>query len=280
MGVFFKNLLNIEAVNNDPTLTYTAGLNKFSDLTEEEFVAKYTGLIQDDSRPGSALPHVNTGVKHAGVDWRARRVVTPVISQGQCGDSPYWGAVNALESAWSLAGNALVPLSVQQVTDCSRSFGISGCGGGYMSYTYDYLIKGSKGIMSAADYPYTATDGPCKFKPYQITATLRAYHEIDARDCDGLLNALGYRPVASAIAATYIASYQSGIYNDPRCGVNINHGVSLVGYGTEGHHDYWIVRNSWGSEWGELGYIRLAMSGASSEPGMCGVCLLNDYPVI
>ena len=109
---------------------------------------------------------------------------------------------------------------------------------------------------------------------------MRAYHEIAVADCQGSLEALSSQPIASEIASDAIRFYKKGIFNNPRCGNHQNLGVTIVGYGTEGSQDYWIVRNHWGLLWGEHGYIRLARNGGESEYGMCGVCISNTYPVV
>jgi cathepsin L/cathepsin K len=275
---FYKNLRNIESVNTDASLTYKTALNQFSDLTEEEFVAKYTGFQPVDS--ADAIPHVNTGVKDDDVDWRKQGAVNAVKNQGQCGSCWAFSAVGAVESAWKIAGNQLASFSEQQLVDCSTAQGNQGCNGGLMNYAFQYLIKVSKGIELESDYAYTAKDGKCAFDATKIKGTIRSYSVIAKNDCDGLLHAITNTPVSIGIAANAIMSYTSGIFNNPRCGTQLNHGVVVIGYGAEGTKEFWTVRNSWGGSWGEQGYIRFARDDNKREPGMCGICLSASYPVV
>jgi KDEL-tailed cysteine endopeptidase len=278
MNNFFRNLATIEASNKDSSLTYKSGLNQFSDLTEEEFLAKYTGFMGIDRKNG--LPHVSNGVVNDDVDWRKKGAVNAVKDQKQCGSCWAFSAISSFESAWQIHGNQLAAFSEQQLVDCSGDFGNYGCDGGLMNNAFDYFIKESHGVELSKDYPYTAMDGDCQFDSSKIVGTMSTYHIIDENDCDGLLHAITQQPVSVAIAANAIMSYKSGIFNNPRCGVQLNHGVTAVGYGEENGTEFWIVRNSWGPNWGEQGYIRMFRDDNKSEPGMCGICLASSYPVI
>jgi C1A family cysteine protease len=275
---FYRNLRNIEAVNRDASLTYKAGLNQFSDLTEEEFTVKYTGLASIKAE--EATLHVKGERNDDSVDWRTQGAVNPVKNQGQCGSCWAFSAVGAVESAWKIAGNALASFSEQQLVDCSTAYGNHGCNGGLMNNAFNYWIKGSKGIELESDYPYTARDGTCKFSAAKIKGTITSFKVIAQNDCDGLLHAITQQPVSVGIAANAIMSYTSGIFNNPRCGTQLNHGVTAVGYGTQGTQEFWIVRNSWGASWGEQGYIRMARDDNKREAGMCGICLAASYPVV
>lgn len=275
---FFRTLANIADVNSDAALTYKAAVNQFSDLTEEEFVAKYTGL--QGVNEADTIPHVNKGVKAADVDWRTQGAVNPVKNQGQCGSCWAFSAVGAAESAWKIAGNQLTSFSEQQLVDCSTKYGNHGCNGGLMNNAFNYWIKDSKGIASEAKYPYLARDSTCKYTEDEKSGAIRAFSSIAKKDCDGLLHAITQQPVAIGIAANAIMSYSSGIFNNPRCGNQLNHGVVTVGYGSENSQEYWIVRNSWGAQWGEQGYIRFARDDNKKEDGMCGICLSASYPTV
>jgi len=277
MKAFFANIEKIKAVNSDNSLTYTVGLNQFSDLTEEEFIAKYTGFAPVDSTDG--IPHVNVGDRQDEINWVTSGNVADVKNQGQCGSCWAFSAIGAVESAWNLAGNKLVTLSEQQLVDCSSAQGNHGCNGGLMNNAFKYIVK-AKGVESEKDYPYEAKDLKCRFDVSKVTATIRNYVVIQQNDCDGLLHAVTRQPVSIGIAANAIMSYQSGIFNSPRCGTQLNHGVVTVGYGKDGTQEYWIVRNSWGASWGEKGYIRFARDDNKSEPGMCGICMAASYPVV
>lgn len=279
MQNFNRNLQTIQQVNSDKSLTYELGLNQFSDLSEEEFVAKYTGLQGVDTAADFVVPHVNKGVRNDGVDWRDQGAVNDVKNQGSCGSCWAFSAIGAIESAWKIAGNVLTSFSEQQLVDCSSAFGNHGCQGGLMNNAFKYLVKSAGGIETEAAYPYTAADGKCKFDATKVNGKIKTYSSINQRDCDGLLHAITSQPVSVGIAANAIMQYKSGIFNNPRCGTQLNHGVVAVGYGVEGKQEYWIIRNSWGASWGEKGYIRFARDDNKSEDGMCGICLAASYPV-
>jgi C1A family cysteine protease len=276
---FYRNLRDIEAVNTDASLTYKAGLNQFSDLTEEEFVIKYTGFTGVNTEDG--VPHVNAGqINDDDVDWTTQGAVNPVKNQGQCGSCWAFSAVGAAESAWEISGQKLASFSEQQLVDCSSAYGNQGCNGGLMNNAFNYWIKSSKGIALESAYPYTAKDGTCKWDASMITGTIRAFSVIAQQDCDGLLHAITQQPVSVGIAANAIMSYTSGIFNNARCGTQLNHGVVAVGYGTQNGQEFWKVRNSWGASWGENGYIRFLRDDNKREPGLCGICLAASYPTV
>ena len=282
-GTFLQTLKKIEQISSDKSLTYTVGLNQFSDLTEEEFLAKFTGYtpstenkdIVEDNRP-------RTQVTNDNVDWRQAGAVTPVKNQGNCGSCWAFSAVAAIEGAWKLAGNPLTPFSEQQLVDCSTAYGNNGCNGGLMTNSFKYLTKGAKGIETETDYPYKAVNQKCVYDEAKVKGIIRSYATIAANDCDGLLHALTIQPVSVAIAANAIMSYTSGIFNNSRCGTQLNHGVTAVGYGVDATSkaEYWLVKNSWGSSWGEQGYIRFIRDDNKSEPGMCGICMDTTYPIV
>jgi len=174
---FYRNHRNIQTVNTDATLTYKAGLNQFSDLTEEEFVAKYTGFVGVDA--SNSVAHVNKGeINDDNVDWRTQGAVNAVKNQGQCGSCWAFSAVGAYESAWKIGGHQLLSFSEQQLVDCSGSYGNQGCNGGLMNNAFNYWIKGSKGvelevtILTLAETELVSLTLPRSLEPSELSLSL------------------------------------------------------------------------------------------------------------
>ncbi|XP_043238717.1 procathepsin L-like [Amphibalanus amphitrite] len=257
--------------------TFTLALNKFADLTSDEFARGFKGL-----KIGSTVPHethkVSGKVNAAEVDWRGSGVVTGVKDQGQCGSCWSFSATGSLEGAWALAGNSLVSLSEQQLVDCSTAYGNAGCNGGWMDSAFQY-IRDNGGIEAEAAYPYTARDGYCKANGNNV-ATLRSYVDVRSGSESALQDAVAnVGPVAVAIDASHFSFqlYSGGVYNEARCSSSrLDHGVLAVGYGTENGQDYWLVKNSWGASWGMDGYIKMTRNSGNQ----CGIATSASYPVV
>ena len=125
-------------------------------------------------------------------------------------------------------------------------------------------------LNTEQDYPYTATDGTCKAKG--TIATISGYVDVTANDPIALSKALEVGPVSIAVDASGLAwQFYSGGIVKRFCGTDLDHGVLLVGQGTENGTDYWIIKNSWGAGWGESGYIRVLREMTKSGPGVCGL---------
>jgi C1A family cysteine protease len=270
--VFAKTHAKIEAENNKK-LSYTLGHNKFSVLTEEEFIAKYTGLKVPENYERNIVSFDNEGVNADVVDWRAQGAVNAVKDQGQCGSCWAFSAVASIEGAWKISGHALENLAEQQLVDCSTSFGNHGCNGGWMDYGFKYVIT-SGGLERTADYPYKAVDQACKFSASKVAGKITGFADVPKNDCKTLLTFAAQGPTSVAIAANAIMNYRSGVFSNASCGTGLNHGVTLVGYGHDDkeNKDYYTVRNSWGSGWGEQGYIRMDR-GVQTSSGICGICM-------
>jgi len=262
--------------------TYTMGLNQFSDLTAAEFKSKYYGYQPINNEfLRSKNYHQITEQAPTAVDWRPR-AVTPVKNQGQCGSCWAFSTTGSTEGAWVLqGGNTLVSLSEQQLVDCSSAEGNQGCNGGLMDQGFQYIIK-NNGICSEQDYPYVSaggtSPGTCSASSCTTVARIDGFTDVPANDENSLLNAVGtIGPVSVAIEAdqSVFQSYTGGIINDPSCGTTLDHGVLVVGYGTDNGQDYWIVKNSWGATWGEAGYVRLARN-----VNQCGISQQPSYPTI
>mmetsp|Transcript_62023 Transcript_62023/g.192538 ORF Transcript_62023/g.192538 Transcript_62023/m.192538 type:complete len:383 (-) Transcript_62023:575-1723(-) len=284
-AIFRANYALIEA-ENAKGHPYTLGVNDFADQTPQEFQAMHLGLnsptpaklwaglqrLGTQLYSGAALPEA--------VDWTAHGAVTSPKNQGHCGSCWSFATTGALEGAWQIATGKLVSLSEQQLVDCSKD-GNEGCSGGSMDLAFTYL-KG-RAVCAEAGYPYTASEGSCQ----EANCTegiprggVQGYHDVTPQDERALMEAVAKQPVAVAIEADQMAFqlYSGGVLTK-ECGAKLDHGVLLVGYGTDANGiDYWRVKNSWGSSWGEEGYIRLKRG--VPKDGECGIKDGPTYPVV
>jgi len=197
--------------------------------------------------------------------------------QGQCGSCWSFSAAGAIEGAYQIAGNTLVDLSMEELVQCDTTD--SGCNGGLMDNAFEWVSQ--HGLTSLADYPYTSsagTRGTCDSSAEgNPIVTVTSYHDVNSGDEDALLSAVAQQPVSIAIEAdqSVFQLYSSGVLDSTSCGTTLDHGVLLVGYGTDESlsKDYWKVKNSWGTSWGESGYIRMVRGS-----NMCGIATQPSYP--
>lgn len=257
--IFYKNLEKINKHNADPTQTYKMGLTQFAAYTDAEFVTLF--LNPKPYNPEWEKVDVNMPSVANDVDWQAKGMVSPVKNQGNCGSCWAFSAVATLES-FALMKGQTVSLSEQQLVDCSKKYGNEGCNGGYNYQGLAYVKD--NGITTGAAYPYTAKTQTCQTNggAFKIAGVQTV------TGCTGIINALASRPIGVSVDATNWSHYTSGIFNN--CGRNLNHDVFMVGVTVQ----YWRIKNSWSTSWGESGYIRLA-------PGnTCGVCIdKSTWPV-
>ena len=256
--IFLANLAKINLHNSNEHKTYEMGLNQFSALTQEEFVQQYLGTIV----PTEAIVEVEhkDDISVGDVDWTTQGAVTDIKNQGQCGSCWAFSATGALEGLSKLAYGALQSFSEQQLVDCSGSFGNQACNGGLMDNAFKYVK--ANGIVTESEYPYKAVKQTCSKNagPFKISGFT------DIKDCNTLATALTGRPISVAVDASNWSTYKSGVFNN--CGTRLNHGVLLVGATDQD----WKIKNSWGTSWGESGFIRLARGNT------CGVCSTASYP--
>jgi cathepsin L len=271
--------------------TFEMGLTKFSDMTKEE-QKRYLGLkIPKDYQSTGAtfLAPENIQLPDK-VDWRKKGYVTPVKNQEDCGSCWAFSATGSLEGQHFKKSGKLVSLSEQNLVDCVVAD--DGCDGGLMDDAFDYINKNG-GIDTEASYPYEAVDQNCEYKKQNSGATDMGHMDIKPYKSEKSLQkavaTVGPISVAINAASDEFMNYKKGIlkFDCPGDRDDLDHGVLAVGYGTmnhtltkKHHHkggDYWIVKNSWGTDWAEMGgYVLMARN----YDNMCGISTLASYPIV
>jgi hypothetical protein len=283
-SIYINNVHKIRA-HNKAGLNWTMSVNQFTDLTATEFAAKYIrgGYIGRTSRGPRAVDYklLWSEALPTSVDWSAAGAVTPVKDQGQCGSCWAFSTTGSTEGAWFLKNKTLVSLSEQQLVDCSTAQGNQGCNGGLMDYGFQYIVS-NKGLTGESVYPYTAT-GPnkCVAVGKPVYARLSGFKDVPTGSESALLAAIAQQPVSVAVEADQNTfQFYSGGVMTAACGSNLDHGVLAVGYGTLGGKDYYKVKNSWGTSWGDKGYILLGRGPVFGANGQCGIQMDPSYPVV
>ncbi|XP_076610426.1 cathepsin S-like isoform X1 [Chaetodon auriga] len=278
--IWEENLEMINIHNLETSLglhTYELAMNHLGDLTTEEITGTLMGTIvpADLERGPSNYIRINVSLPPA-LDWREKGLVTEVKMQGSCGSCWAFSAVGALEGQLKKSTGALISLSPQNLVDCSQKYGNHGCNGGFMTNAFQYIIQ-NQGIDSDAAYPYIARRGQCKYNPKYRAANCSGYAFLPEGDEIALKEALSnIGPISVAIDASRpkFVFYRHGVYRDHTCTHKVNHGVLVVGYGTERGYDYWLVKNSWGANYGDEGYIKMARN----RHNQCGIALYACFP--
>jgi cathepsin L len=280
----FKQSMDFVAEHNAGDHSFTVELNHFADLTPTEFLERYTGFHSIGERrpaPGGIHDDEDVGdISGKIVDWRSKGAVTGVKDQGQCGSCWSFSATGAIEGMWKLHNGTLVSLSEQNLMDCSRRYGNLGCNGGLMDSAFDYVIA-NKGIDTEKFYPYEGTcDFNCRYNANYNAAQVRSYVDVKSQSEPSLQTAVDKQPVSVAIDASkrsFSLYSGNGIYYESTCSsTRLDHGVLCVGYGSNSEGDYWIVKNSWGTGWGDQGYIYMARNKGNN----CGIATQASYPTV
>lgn len=269
---FYNAVMRVEA-KNAMGFSHKSGLNHFSDMSKQEFKAKYLGYKPNRSEVKTYNTALLNAVPSNDVDWRSQRgVVTPVKDQAACGSCWAFSATGALEGVAAVSYQKPgLSFSEQQLVDCSSKYGNEGCNGGLMNQAFQFVID--HGIETEDQYPYKARDQTCKSKVGDFK--IAHFVNVPEKSSGALAAACDKQPVSVAIEADEIMDYDSGIFSDTGCGDELDHGVLLVGYTST----YWIVKNSWGVSWGENGYIRMSRSAIpDSKGGICGILTASSYP--
>jgi len=264
------------------------GATKFSDLSQEEFEMQFLGSRPPNSHHGRSFPvmgNITTNEPHpvfrskrttpnaANWDWCEVGVITPVNDQGGCGSCWAFSAMETIESYHALRSGKLVDMSAEQIVDCDTGHGDYGCGGGWPIYAYQYVQRAG-GIESASAYPYTASDGSsggCHFSAGGVVTNVAGISGYITGGEAGLYNQLvaaSGGPLSVCVAASTWQNYQGGVLTS--CDTDTDHCVQLTGYLNYGTSSaVWRIRNQWGTDWGENGYMRMQIGH--------NLCNIGDY---
>eukprot|EP00164_Ancoracysta_twista_P001217 GFYU01001596.1.p2 GENE.GFYU01001596.1~~GFYU01001596.1.p2 ORF type:complete len:341 (+),score=114.05 GFYU01001596.1:31-1053(+) len=280
LEIFTQTMRRVVDVNSQ-NLSYELEINEFSDMTDEEFADRYLGAVASQDECSATGSHPLTGDDAPpSKDWRDAGILTPVKNQGHCGSCWTFSTTGCLEAHHNKKTGEMVSLSEQNLVDCAQAFNNHGCNGGLPSHAFNY-VKYNGGINTEAAYPYEAKDGTCRFNPAKVGATVVGEVNITrGAENTELKDAVAFHgPVSIAFQVVGdFRSYKSGVYRSTACKSgpgDVNHAVLAVGYGTEDGEDYWIVKNSWGPEWGDKGYFKIARG-----ENMCGVSTCASYPLV
>jgi C1A family cysteine protease len=264
LAIFEHNLKLIKEKNAKAGGKTTFAVNKFSDMTREEFKKTILMTKLPPQIPVSQGPYHNETFDGVSIptsfSWLDKSgVVTPVYNQGQCGSCWAFSATENIESAWALGGNTLTSLSMQQIVSCDTTD--YGCNGGWPYHAYAY-IAGAGGQDSYASYPYTAENTPCDFNKASVVAQLNpsdswTYVTQTEDESEMATYLVAHGPLSVCVDASEWSSYSSGVYLAEDCTTSIDHCVEAIGYNTAANPPYWIIRNSWGTDWGQAGYMYL-----------------------
>jgi len=257
---FQQNLNTIDALNALGNEVHA--VNRFADMCPEEFKTYHNLRVAEKKSYNYAPIFSAEEVKRAeaeDIDWRTKGAVGRVKDQGQCGSCWAFSSTGNMEGQWFLSNGTMVLLSEEELVQCSKG-GNLGCRGGLMDTAFEWVASNG-GIDSEADYPYTSgtgVTGTCKKdKEKNFVAHFATHVDIAKNEGQMLTWLTANGPLAVAVdAQAHWQTYHSGILKTCK-GKQLDHGVLAVGYSATGGTPYWIVKNSWGQSWGEMGYIRL-----------------------
>lgn len=284
LKIFQENLEYVQNFNSQPNRTFTLSVNPFADMTNDEFVNSRTGglMVSTLSRPTDTQFYDSLSATSApsSIDWRQKGAVTSVKDQHNCGSCWAHSAAGAVEALTKIKTGQLPNLSVQELVDCvPRTVDSQGCRYGSPTEAFTYITNNG-GITSGSNYPYQAKDGACdKKRASQHAAKISGFVGVPKNNENALMYAVSKQPVAAFVDATgeQFQLYSGGVFSGS-CGTAVNHIVLIVGYGTSSDgQKYWLIKNSWGQNWGEGGYIRLQRNSGSAQ-GRCAIAVNPSYP--
>jgi C1A family cysteine protease len=251
------------------------GLNLFADLTNQEFGAMYTGSqpAPEDVVQANIVAFDNVDTVPTSWDWVTEGAVTPIKNQEQCGSCWAFATVATTEGQYKLNGNTLTSFSEQQIVDCDTT--CDGCNGGWPYLAMAYVAK--TGLETETEYPYTGVGGKCNYNAKEATnTTVTGAAFVTPKSATDLFAGVYQQPVAIIVEANQnvFQLYTSGIITTG-CGVALDHAITAVGYTPT----YFIVKNSWGTTWGQQGYLWISTSTDYNDGlGACGIFSQPQYP--
>jgi len=272
----------IESVNamNDK---YWLEAKQFAEITNDEFRATHTGYklpvgaSKGQRTTGFRYANVSLDALPASVDWRTKGAVTPIKDQGQCGCCWAFSTVASMEGIVQLSTGKLISLSEQELVDCDTSD--NGCEGGLMDNAFEFIVKKS-GLTTETNYPYTGTDGNCNSnRASSAAASITGHEDVPTNEEASLQKAVAAQPVSVAVDGgdNVFRFYKGGVLSG-KCGTDLDHGIAAVGYGVaDDGTKFWVMKNSWGTSWGEDGFIRMERD-IADEQGLCGLAMQPSYP--
>ncbi|XP_065849223.1 thiol protease aleurain-like [Euphorbia lathyris] len=275
----FSESLDLIRSTNKKGLSYTLGVNQFADWTWQEFKKHRLGAAQNCSATTKGNHKLTDVVLPETKDWRVEGIVSPVKDQGHCGSCWTFSTTGALEAAYHQAFGKGISLSEQQLVDCAGAFNNFGCHGGLPSQAFEY-IKYNGGLDTEEAYPYIGANGACKYSSENVGVQVLESVNITLGAEDDLKHAVALvRPVSVAFEViSGFRLYKGGVFTSDSCGttpMDVNHAVVAVGYGVEDGIPYWLIKNSWGKNWGDNGYFKMEYG-----KNMCGIATCASYPVV
>jgi len=284
-GIWTKNSDFVKKTNGKG-LSFKVSMNKFADLSTDEVTSMLNGAVVPKNKRqvetvADEVASPNEKKADFAFSWVTQGRVAPVEDQGQCGCCWAFGAAGALTSALAIARNsAPVQMSEQYLIDCSTTYPNDGCGGGWPDTAFASVQ--ASGIPTENGYTAFSASGPntCDAPNGGCPGGMRisGYTDVTSGSESALLTAVEtVGPITVGINAGLqsFQMYTSGIYDDPDCdSYSIDHAVLVVGAGTLNGQDYWLVKNSWSTEWGDNGYIMMARNAGN----LCGIASYASYP--
>jgi len=275
LAEFTRKMKIVESHNAKNSDDASVAVNHMSDWTDDEYKA-ILGYKGKKARNTTVFEGSND--IPASVNWVEQGAVTPVKNQGSCGSCWSFSATGSMEGRYQIKNGDLVSFSEQQLVDCSKTQGNMGCNGGLMDYAFTYAETNM--METEEQYPYKGRQGTCNAQGGSVEVS--DFTDVKPKSPSALAAAVAEGPVSVAIDAgnPLFQLYHGGIMKH-FCGQSLDHGVLVVGYGTEKGTDYWLLKNSWGPTWGEKGYFRILRSmDKENEGGVCGLQQDPSFPIM